>query len=436
MKKKSSKAQSKYDENLSTLYREVTNYKHIYFKKETRKVIKTKHFLKYFESCNNSFMNTPLDLVWNNNYLTPNFLEDISSIEYDDIIPLIIQLLIGDFQNTIKKKKLVDLRKPNQKICSFYFLPLNNNVNKNILFALCLKGKYSPSSSIHFLSISSNWDFEEKALEFLEEINNNNDEFPLVDFDKNGIYLVDEILFSHKEKDKFSDRIICYPLKNISIHNVNYNVDDFMTNQLNESIINQIEDNQYEPLIISAIEGGYWDYKLSLQEKKYVKNSDSFILSGRPGTGKTTVILFKLFSIYFNYILKKKNRLNDFNKLKTNNNNKINKTTKSLRVVFTSLSQPLCEKQQKIFEETMVRKIDELESDYFPISNDGLKLMSSFIGLSEYPIFANFRKIMFMIDGSLNSHFFNSEGDHNTKYFYSKNYIYDVNKYSFNENYN
>ena len=67
-------------------------------------LIKTKHFLKYFEFCNNTFMNTPLDLVWNNNYLTLNFSEDISSIEYDDIIPLIIQLLIGDFQNTIKKK--------------------------------------------------------------------------------------------------------------------------------------------------------------------------------------------------------------------------------------------------------------------------------------------------------------------------------------------
>jgi len=457
MKKKSSKAQSKYDENLSTLYREVTNYKHTYFKKETRKIIKTKHFLKYFESCNNSFMNTPLDLVWNNNYLTPNFLEDISSIEYDDIIPLIIQLLIGDFQNTIKKKKLVDLRKPNQKICSFYFLPLNNNVNKNILFALCLKGKYSPSSSIHFLSISSNWDFEEKALEFLEEINNNVD-FPLVEFDKNGIYLVDEILFSHKEKDKSSDRIICYPLQNINLSNntifnskvihkklisIYNDANDFMDNKLNESIINQIEDNQYETLIISAIEGGYWDYKLSLQEKKYVKNSDTFILSGRPGTGKTTVILFKLFSIYFNYILKKKNRLNDFNNLKINNNkiNEINKATESLRVVFTSLSQTLCEKQQSIFEETMVRKIDELESDYFPISNDALKLISSFRGLSEYPIFANFRKIMFMIDGSLTFQFFSRhnlmtyEGDHNTEYFYSNDYIYDVNKYSFNENY-
>ena len=217
MKKTSSKQQSKYEENLSILLREVTNYKHTYFKKETRKIIKTKHFLKYFESCKNSFTNTPLNLVWPFNYLSEQFLTDISSLEYDEIIPFIIQLLIGDFQNTIKKKKLVDLRKPNQKICSFYFLPLKSN-NNNILFALCLEGENSPSSSIHFLSIANNWDYEETALKFLEKVNNDNN-FPFVEFDKNGIYLVDEILFSHKEKDKLSDRIICYPLKKVDLSN-------------------------------------------------------------------------------------------------------------------------------------------------------------------------------------------------------------------------
>ena len=62
--KNQNKQKSKYEENLEVLLREVTHYKHTYFKKETRNVIKTKHFLKYFESCHNSFMNTPLDLVW------------------------------------------------------------------------------------------------------------------------------------------------------------------------------------------------------------------------------------------------------------------------------------------------------------------------------------------------------------------------------------
>ena len=136
MKKSTIKSQSKYEENLSTLTREVTHYKHTYFKKETRKIIKIKHFLKYFESCNNSFMNTPLDLLWSLNCLTPKFLEDIASYDYDEIIPLIIQILTGDFKNTIKKKKLVNLKKLNQKLCSFYFLPLKEKSNDNILFCI------------------------------------------------------------------------------------------------------------------------------------------------------------------------------------------------------------------------------------------------------------------------------------------------------------
>ena len=156
---------------------------------------------------------------------------------------------------------MVDLRKPNQKICSFYFLPLNKNSNDNILFCLCLEGAYSPSSSIHFLSISRNWDFEETAQEFLDKIKEDNDNFPLVEFDKNGIYLVDEILFSHKEKDEIDGRTICYPLKDVEKNNnkifskeyihkreiLLYNDEnDFKNNELNESIIKEIEDNQYE----------------------------------------------------------------------------------------------------------------------------------------------------------------------------------------------
>ena len=319
MKKKASKPLSKYEENLFIINREVTNFKHSNFKKETKKIIKIKHFLKYFESCKNSFINTPLNLVWPFNYCAKQFLEDIENIEYDEIIPLIVQLLTGDFQNTVKKKKMVDLRKPNQKICSFYFLPLNKKSNDNILFCLCLEGAYSPSSSMHFLSISRNEDFKEIAQEFLDNVNEDDDNFPLVEFDKNGVYLVDEILFSHKEKDEIDGRIICYPLKNVNmsynkifsreyIHKreiLIYNDEkDFNDNELNESIIKQIEDNQYEKKIISAINGEFWSYKLSEQEKKYILNSDTFILSGRPGTGKTTIILFKLFCIFFNYKLK------------------------------------------------------------------------------------------------------------------------------------
>ena len=464
MKKAEKKQKSKYEENLSLLLREVAHYKHSNFKKETKNIIKTKHFLKYFESYNNSFMKTPLDLVWCFNNLTEKFLEDISKLKYEEIIPLIIQLLCGDFKDTIKKKKIVDLKQENQKICSFYLLPLSPKSNQNILFALCLRGAKTVSSEMHFLAITTNWNFEEIAQKFLDKINNDNN-YPLVDYDKNGIYLVEEILFSHKEKENISGTIICYPLKNIDISenkifeskkihgkiiSIFNNSEDFKNNPLNESIINQIEKNQYEILIISAIEGGYWDYKLSLQEKNYVKDSTSFILSGRPGTGKTTVILFKLFSIFFNYILKKQIKLVDINNNIGNNNDNINKNedininkpTDLLRVVFTSLSQHLCERQQSIFEQTMVRKMeeklnDEINLEYDPISDNALRSISSFRKLYKYPIFTNFRKLMFMIDGSLNFQFFSRhnlmiyEHDHDTEYFYSKDHEYEVNGYSY-----
>ena len=452
---KPSKNLNIYEENCLILEREVTHYRNTYLKKESKKNIKIEHFLKYFESKNNSFTNTPLNLIWKNNCLTQNFLNDIAKLEYNDIIPLIIQLLIGDFSNTKKKEISNKSETIIQKLYSFYILPIEGYSNSNILFCLCLQGEYSPSSYIYFLSISSS-DYKEKALEFLDKINDDDDNFPLVEFDKNGLHLVKEILFSHKEKDEKLGKIICYPLNDISlssnrifsrqiIHKKEVllfnDSNDFKDNELNESIISQIEKNQYENLIISIIEGTQenWSYKLSQQEKKYVKNSDTFILSGRPGTGKTTVILFKLFSIYFNYRIKKNQRISDYQNRNSDiiNLNDSNKSTESLRVVFTSLSQTLCEKQQNIFEETMVRKTKEIEEEYSPISSQRLKLVSSFRNLSEYPIFANFRKLMFMIDGSLTFQFFSRhnlsiyEGDHDTEYFYSKDYIYDVNEYSF-----
>ena len=78
-KKKDSNKNDVYEECLSTLDHEVSHHKIEKFKKETRKIIKMKHFLSYFNSCDNSFLNTPLQFLWNLNYLTPKFLEDISN---------------------------------------------------------------------------------------------------------------------------------------------------------------------------------------------------------------------------------------------------------------------------------------------------------------------------------------------------------------------
>ena len=190
---KKNKDNDVYEETLSTLKREVTHYKLANFKKETRKIIKMKHFLEYFNSCHNSFLNTPLELLWYLNYLTPQFLEDISKYDYDEIIPLIIQILIGDFKGAEKKNKFMKLNKANKKLCSFYLLKINNKSNDNIFFCLCLEGERSASTALYFLSISRNWDFEEIANKFYEKIEDDSN-FPIVEFDRIGL-LESEILF-------------------------------------------------------------------------------------------------------------------------------------------------------------------------------------------------------------------------------------------------
>ena len=61
------------------------------------------------------------------------------------------------------------LNKSNKKLCSFYLLKLNDKLNDNIFFCLCLEGKQSATTAIYFLSISRNWDFEEIGNDFYEK---------------------------------------------------------------------------------------------------------------------------------------------------------------------------------------------------------------------------------------------------------------------------
>ena len=88
----------------------------------------------------------------------------------------------------------------------------------------------------------------------------------------------------------------------------------------------------------------------------------------------------------------------------------------------------------------MVNKIDDIDFQHNQISNQFLRTVSSFRQLYNYPVFINFRKILFMIDGSLTFQFFSRhklmiyEGNHDSEYFYIKDYIYNVNKYEFENN--
>jgi len=448
--KNKKKVESKYklNEFKLELYKKINKFKET-LKKDGSKSIKIKHLVKYIEFNNNSLMESNLDFIWLHHKFTHKFLEDIlsSNYTYEDIIIIILQILCGNFSNTEKRYIKLEM----QKLCSFYLCPINKNSQDKILFSLSLKSLNEDTNTyLYFISITDDWNFKDDINEFLSMIYNDNN-FPIINYDKAANILRKEILFEKKEIDKSTGIELCYPIKNISINNhyyfkeikirkkINYifnNPNDFILNEMNKFLIEKLEENHLENNIIEIIEGNDLDFKLSEQEKKYIKNSDSFILSGRPGTGKTTVILIKLFSIYYDYQIKKeKFEL----KKKFKKQKESNLKCEDLRIVFTSLSQSLCNKVEDIFEKSLIRKGN---CKYKRIIDKDLKSFYSFRDVTSYPLFINFRKLIFMIDGSLTFQFFHRkdlkifEGNEDPKseFYYILNNYYECNNYINNEN--
>ena len=118
-----------------------------------------------------------------------------------------------------------------------------------------------------------------------------------------------------------------------------------------------------------------------------------------------------------------------------------------LRVVFTSFSQELCKEQKKSFVQ-MVKNVSSItykEMDdndinftsnnnclaFNEIGDNEMKKISSFRDVNSYPIFINFRKIMFMIDGSLTFQFFKRkdlkifENADDSMFYYDEEIVYN-----------
>jgi adenylate kinase family enzyme len=406
---------------------EMKNIKANYFRKESNKTLKTSYFTKYIENSGYSLENKKMPLIWSMNTFLKKFLSQLELyIEFEEPIKKIIEILCGDFSSAKKLKKFMNYlndyeNEPNiyliQKLCSFYSIQLKNNNKKKILFCICLQKdentvQNTASAFLYFISLTEEWNFEDDAHEFINKYVLSDDEkYPFVEFDKSGFFMTKELLFS--EVKKVNNKEICYPLKNLSIDNKTIfntalinkkiyhfynNIEDFITNDMHNMLISQIENEQYEDIILEAIDGKFWkDIKLSNQEKDKIYPPTPFIISGRPGTGKTTIILVKLFVIYYNYFLKKE-KLEEY--YEDENGNRL---VSQLRVVFTSFSQELCKEQLKSFIQ-MVNNVSYLA--YKGIPQTEIKNISSFRDNISYPIFTNYRKLRFMIDGSLTFQFF------------------------------
>ena len=218
------------------------------------------------------------------------------------------------------------------------------------------------------------------------------------------------------------------------------------------------------------------NFSLSRMENKLVNMNYNSILSGRPGTGKTIIILLKVVMYYLNCLYEhskiinnninydfinqlianinnfddikiisilnnntenntinnetnNKNNTNEKNNNEKNDNlnlenekeNKIKDNTikelgsggKTYKIIFTSLSQSLCSYVEDLF-------IQGLHNSKIPInfqstSQKQYEKMSSFVNQKKYPLFLNFRKLLFMIDGSLNFQFFDRPNNNKLK---------------------
>ena len=258
---------------------------------------------------------------------------------------------------------------------------------------------------------------------------------------------------------------------NMEIWDLKYPIDSVLTS-LNE--INKFNYNGF-------FEKDILHFHPSKIETKLINMNDNFILSGRPGTGKTVIILIKIIMFYLrclfdhskiicgevdyeyinnnlipntysndedeiveeddtiidkielnkgknnitynkNNLLKENNNINEDENMEqnNNNNNETNSDVEALgsegntyKIIFTSLSQSLCAYVENYFIQGI--KNSQIPLKIAPTSQKAYEKMSSFVDQKKYPLFLNFRKLIFTIDGSLNYHFFDRPNNNQLK---------------------
>ena len=254
---------------------------------------------------------------------------------------------------------------------------------------------------------------------------------------------------------------------NMEIWDLKYPIDTVLNN------LNQIKKFNYNRFFEKDI----LNFHPSKIETKLINMNDNFILSGRPGTGKTVIILIKVIIYYlrclfehskiihdeidYDYINNKlitnsynlysndedinieeenitnkieltkeknniryniKNKESNINNNETENNKntinniedeKLGSEGSTYKIIFTSLSQSLC----AYVEDYFIQGINNsnIPLNIIPTNQKTYEKMSSFVSQKKYPLFLNFRKLLFMIDGSLNYQFFDRPNNNQLK---------------------
>ena len=159
---------------------------------------KMSKFINYIKSLNGTFISSKMNLLWQKNKLTKNFIKSLENYNYDDTIPLLIQLLCGNFSNSEKKF----ISNDNSRPIIFYLLPINKK--DYILFCICIRldinNKSIGNEYIYFLDICEENKFKKLADDFIFKISSekNKIKFPEVLFDKIGLFSKNHNMFLKK----------------------------------------------------------------------------------------------------------------------------------------------------------------------------------------------------------------------------------------------
>ena len=399
------------------------------------------------------------EYLWENSLFSPQLYELLTTedkdihFRYDIIYNHIENILMGDFCNA--KEKIIYYKE-------FFYISflLNIKINSNdsvyLLFVIYYsktdKNKNSEyfSEYLEFLNVSEiKSEIKKSIIQFgKEHIYSNSD----LEYDKQC--LLDSNVFFHKIIKNNEGKIIRYPYKyeinkrSDKIKKVKrygkeeedkgfIDIEKLIPKQTIINVLNIIRDKEtldYDLLFNNDIV----NFVPSKTEKKLINKNNNFILSGRPGTGKTFIILIKTVLTYLNcWKEHSKQELGNIDWEYLRNKyllpNKENYfQNDNYKIVVTSLSQVLCLKAEELFSQCM-RSL-EYNREYKATTKNEFEKMNNFQNIRKYPLFANFRKIIFLIDGSLNFQFFDrpannmmNKRDNNCEIKYIPNLVYDIN---------
>ena len=404
------------------------------------------------------------EYLWKNTLFSKK-LFDILTTEDEEVISrykyiydIIENILMGDFCGASEEKVFYK---------EFFYLSflLNlklNSFQDNLLFVIYYS-KVEKNSKYYveymkFLDVS-----EEKSILKASIIEFNNEKkYSYNDLEYDKQCLLDSNVFFNKIIKNNEDNMIRYPneyeiidksdkIKKIEMMEEKIEDKGFIdieklmssspiiTNVLN--IIRNKETLDYDLLFNKNI----MNFIPSKTEKKLINKNNNFILSGRPGTGKTFIILIKTVLTYLNCW--KEHSIQEIgsidweylrNKYLLPNKENYN-SNENYKIIVTSLSQILCLKAEELFAQCM-RSL-EYNKEYKPTTFSEIQKMNNFQNVRKYPLFVNFRKIIFLIDGSLNFQFFDrptnnkmNKRDNNCDLKYIPNLTYDINyKVSFDD---